>query len=265
MSEPLVEESLRAYVRKLEAEGKACRETITSLRSQLAATESKLTWTEQRLAAAQVDEQKYISLQDQLAASREREGKALETLKNLLFAYENADETGYVTDVGFLDVDATCKTAHELTDKALSPPSDGGRGGWQPIETAPRGQKLIAGYWNACGKWRTVMACYYLPNTLPSTDDWAADDEWAPEGWYEEGEAYCEDMRPLEHPPVLWMPLPEPPSPASEDSKEGECHNCSGEGHFSEGGRYVTCGHCNGTKIEPPPQPNSQNDERDTR
>ena len=32
---------------------------------------------------------------------------------------------------------------------------------WQPIETAPKdGQKLIVGYRNSLGKWRTVMASY---------------------------------------------------------------------------------------------------------
>lgn len=204
--------------------------------------------------------------------------KALrETLKNLLFAHECADETGYVDDVGFMDVDAILKTAHELTDGASTPPIVGqtesreaaltaalstsheaikeswyegyhayggnkqkenqsrarvlkweavrdaalsatppsvGREDWQPIATAPKGRKVIAGYYNVLGKWRSVMACYYLPGTLPATDDWIADGEYAPEGWYEESEAYCENLLQMDCQPTHWQPLPHPPRPA---------------------------------------------------
>lgn len=85
---------------------------------------------------------------------------------------------------------------------------------WHLISTAPKGRKIIAGYWNQLGKWRTVIARYYLPMTLPSTDDWASEPEcnYAPEGWYEESETH-EELHKMECQPVLWMPLP--PAPLS--------------------------------------------------
>jgi hypothetical protein len=83
--------------------------------------------------------------------------------------------------------------------------------GWLPIETAPKGQKVIAGYRNQLGKWRSVMGTYYPPNTLPTTDDWIADAEYAPEGWYEESETH-EDIYPMDCPPTHWQPLPASPS-----------------------------------------------------
>lgn len=103
-----------------------------------------------------------------------------------------------------------------------APPSDARKTGWLPIETAPRGKKLIAGYWNQLGNWRTVIARYYLPMTLPSTDDWASEPEcnFMPEGWYEESETH-EEIYKVECPPVLWMSLPPSPTPSTE-GKGGE-------------------------------------------
>lgn len=78
---------------------------------------------------------------------------------------------------------------------------------WQPIETAPRGFKLIVGYRNDLGRWRSTMATYYVAGSLSLGED--MDDEFAPEGWYEESETQ-------DHILELWVPthwaslLPEP-------------------------------------------------------
>ena len=81
---------------------------------------------------------------------------------------------------------------------------------WQPIETAPKGQKLIAGFFNVAGYWRTIIAKYYPQNTLEWHEDFDPDDEseYAPEGWYEESETH-ENILPCS--PTHWMPLPSPP------------------------------------------------------
>lgn len=82
---------------------------------------------------------------------------------------------------------------------------------WQPIETAPKGRKVIAGYANALGKWRTVLARYYSEGTLEWHDQSPLYGEgYAPEGWYEESETH-EDLLPLDPEPTHWMPLPAPP------------------------------------------------------
>lgn len=78
---------------------------------------------------------------------------------------------------------------------------------WQDIATAPKGRKLIAGYTNRAGKWRTVMACYYKPETLESELE---ESGWAEEGWYEESETH-EEIMPCDCEPTHWMPLPPPP------------------------------------------------------
>lgn len=98
--------------------------------------------------------------------------------------------------------------------------------GWRPIETAPKGVKIIAGYRNELGNWRTILAAYYPTGTLPASDYSDTDDEWATEGWYEEGEAsaYCENLQLTERIPTHWKPLATPPAaaPAQDAATEGE-------------------------------------------
>lgn len=77
---------------------------------------------------------------------------------------------------------------------------------WLPIESAPKGQKLIVGYTNNNGKWRTVLAQYWLPDTLESDH---TENGFADEGWYESTEAY-EELAPIDYEPTHWMPLPPP-------------------------------------------------------
>jgi hypothetical protein len=91
---------------------------------------------------------------------------------------------------------------------------------WQPIETAPKGIKVIAGYPNRLGKWRSVMACYYLPGTLACDDDSADDDGYAPAGWYEESETHDHIMR-TDEPPTHWMPLTASPLTKCEGRSDG--------------------------------------------
>lgn len=81
--------------------------------------------------------------------------------------------------------------------------------GWRDIATAPKGLKLIAGYWNELGKWRTITACYYESGTLESYND-TAEDGFASEGWYEESETHDEIMPCTT--PTHWQPLPTPPT-----------------------------------------------------
>lgn len=45
----------------------------------------------------------------------------LSALEELLFAVENADETGYVTDCGFINLDAIHANAHAAIEKARGP------------------------------------------------------------------------------------------------------------------------------------------------
>jgi hypothetical protein len=85
---------------------------------------------------------------------------------------------------------------------------------WMPIETAPKGVKVLAGYWNECGMWRTITARYYLAGTLDSSEWNESEDGYAAEGWYEESEA--QDMLlPTDRPPTHWQPLPSPPTSAA--------------------------------------------------
>jgi hypothetical protein len=83
---------------------------------------------------------------------------------------------------------------------------------WQPIETAPKGRKIVVGYPNRLGKWRTVIACYYLPQTLQREDEFDGDDDdgYAPEGWYEESETQ-DGILPTDEAPTHWQPLPAAP------------------------------------------------------
>ena len=82
---------------------------------------------------------------------------------------------------------------------------------WQGIETAPKGQKIIAGYYNGLGRWRSIMACYYLSGTLEAGESYDGGDEdgYAPEGWYEESETH-DEIRPCQI-PTHWTRVPGPP------------------------------------------------------
>lgn len=82
---------------------------------------------------------------------------------------------------------------------------------WRPISSAPKGTKVIAGYHNSLGHWRTITARYYLPGTLDCETEEADADGYAPEGWYEESESH-ETLLLSDEPPTHWMPLPGPPS-----------------------------------------------------
>ena len=80
---------------------------------------------------------------------------------------------------------------------------------WLPIEGAPKGKKLILGYRNQLGKWRTIMGTYYLPKTLESDleEDVPEDEDgYAQAGWYEEYESQ-QGACPVEFPPTHYMPL----------------------------------------------------------
>jgi len=105
------------------------------------------------------------------------------------------------------------KTRGKADSAAPSP----GETAWQPIESAPKGRKLIVGYFNDLGNWRSVMGCYYKKGTLDANHDYIDGDEdgHAPEGWYEEAEAYSEALLRTEKPPTHWMPLPVPPGSAT--------------------------------------------------
>lgn len=82
-------------------------------------------------------------------------------------------------------------------------------GEWQPIDTAPRGRKIIVGYRNELGLWRTILACYYEVGTLECGEE-QDEDGFAPEGWYEESETSDTIFRCSV--PISWQPLPEPPT-----------------------------------------------------
>jgi hypothetical protein len=89
--------------------------------------------------------------------------------------------------------------------------------GWLPIEMAPKNRKIIAGYHNKLGKWRTTMARYYEAGTLDSYND-DTEDGFAAEGWYEESETH-EELLPCDETPTHWRPLPPAPTTAEEEEK----------------------------------------------
>ncbi len=76
---------------------------------------------------------------------------------------------------------------------------------WHPIDTAPKQKKILAGYMNLLGNWRTITARYYGPETLECDD---SDSGWADEGWYEESESH-ETLLRTDCEPTHWMPLPQ--------------------------------------------------------
>jgi len=88
---------------------------------------------------------------------------------------------------------------------------------WLPITDAPKGRKLIVGYLNPLGNWRSVMGCYYLDGTLESETD---ESGFAEEGWYEETEAY-DYLMPMDQEPTHFRFLPAAPV-KSRAEREGE-------------------------------------------
>lgn len=97
--------------------------------------------------------------------------------------------------------------------------------GWQTMDTAPKGRKVIVGYYNTAGRWRSVMACYYEAGVLEREDEVASI-----EGWYEEAEAY-DDLHLTDRVPIYWRPLPEPPADAIDRLKDGRAALKEGENH----------------------------------
>ena len=83
---------------------------------------------------------------------------------------------------------------------------------WKPIETAPKGKKILAAYKNQLGNWRRIIARYYLPGTLEAGDDDESADEngYAQEGWYEETESHDTILR-CDCEPTHWQELPTHP------------------------------------------------------
>ena len=90
---------------------------------------------------------------------------------------------------------------------------------WQPIETAPKGKKIIVSVPNGKNhKPITMMGRYWPRGTLPvaegyEDEDWAVEvngEFYMPEGWYEECEV--EDAPAHNIAPTLWQPLPIPPA-----------------------------------------------------
>jgi hypothetical protein len=102
---------------------------------------------------------------------------------------------------------------------------------WQPIETAPKDKKIIGGYWNELGKWRSIMARYYSPGTLEAGESCNEIDEdrYAPEGWYEESETQDEIFRC--ETPTHWQPCPAEPhekidGPEKQEVDRWVCDGC---------------------------------------
>ena len=107
-----------------------------------------------------------------------------------------------------------CGAGLILACQASAPASAGAVDEWQPIESAPHGRKVIAGYTNRAGNWRTIVATFHEAGTLQCDPDYmdnADDDGYAPAGWYETCEA-MEVTHPTEEPPTHWRPLPAPPA-----------------------------------------------------
>ena len=92
-------------------------------------------------------------------------------------------------------------------------------GGWQPIETAPKGKKVIV-YSHATGSaYAHVMVARYWPRHTLAVAEGYEEEDWVdlgPEGeafmpadWYEE--TMGEEHAAVNLKPTHWMPLPSPP------------------------------------------------------
>ncbi|MFY3433945.1 hypothetical protein ACOTI9_14960 [Achromobacter mucicolens] len=88
---------------------------------------------------------------------------------------------------------------------------------WKPIESAPKtGRKLLLGYWNSHGKWRTVRGQWVSADHIAESFE---DPDDAEEGWFETS-AEADDVPncwPVT--PSQWQPLPAAP-----------CQTCNGHG-----------------------------------
>lgn len=88
---------------------------------------------------------------------------------------------------------------------------------WRPIDDEARnGAKVIGGYHNLLGNWRTVVARYYKAKTLDAAEYLETEDGYAPEGWYEESETH-DDILPIEL--THYLPLAALPSPPLAETK----------------------------------------------
>lgn len=90
---------------------------------------------------------------------------------------------------------------------------------WQPIETAPRGKKvLVYGVVPGYSHSMTTVARFWGEHTLEVAEDYEGEDwvdrdengiEYMPADWYEENHGEGGPMVNLK--PTHWMPLPEAP------------------------------------------------------
>ena len=109
-------------------------------------------------------------------------------------------------------------------DEAERSPKQFEFGKWYPIETAPKGRKVLVSIFRAHSGRHTFCARYWKAYTLEApagfddTDGFehdGDDDYFFPAGWYEEIDA--EDATANEIYPTHWMPLP--PSPTASEGK----------------------------------------------
>ncbi|WP_315136443.1 hypothetical protein [Achromobacter marplatensis] len=86
---------------------------------------------------------------------------------------------------------------------------------WKPIDSAPQtGRTLLLGYWNSCGKWRTVrgqwMSLEYIAEHWEDPDD-------AEAGWFETAVEADDVPNCWPVSPSHWQPMPTPPCPTCND------------------------------------------------
>jgi hypothetical protein len=92
---------------------------------------------------------------------------------------------------------------------------------WQPIETAPEGQTVLATYQNSHKKWRTIKAVRYdkFSREISGADDLEQDYDEESDGYYWQAGWYeiIENWDDYTHIvvniiPTHWMQLPSPPT-----------------------------------------------------